>query len=116
VSGFLKKADAEAALGPEATKILKTGALLDVAVRSAADRRMVAVTVAGDAVAGGVLKEDAVTDLGEKQSESTLMRINFTNLKSSRLLEAAWSGTATGDGAAGGVLKVDAATDRYGLE
>lgn len=114
MSGFLKKADAEAALGPEATKILKTGALLDVAVRSAADRRMVAVTVAGDAVAGGVLKEDAVTDLGEKQSES--MRINFTNLKSSRLLEAAWSGTATGDGAAGGVLKVDAATDRYGLE
>jgi hypothetical protein len=58
VSGFLKKADIAADAKP------KAGALLDVVVVSAADKRLVTVTAAHDAVAAAVLKDDAATELG----------------------------------------------------
>ena len=58
VSGFLKKSDIAEDARP------KAGALLDVVVRSAADKRLVTVTAAPDAVAAATLKDDAATDLG----------------------------------------------------
>jgi hypothetical protein len=58
VSGFLKKADVAADAKP------KAGALLDVVIASAADKRLVTVTAARDAVAAAVLKDDAATELG----------------------------------------------------
>lgn len=58
VSGFLKKSD----VGDGAE--LKAGALLDVVIRLAGDKRLVAVTAAQDAVADAMLKDDAATDLG----------------------------------------------------
>lgn len=60
VSGFLKKSDAGEAAGS-----LKAGALLEVVVQSATDKRLVAVTARPDAVAGATLKDDTATDLGE---------------------------------------------------
>ena len=58
VSGFLKKSDIAADAKP------KAGALLDVVIQSAADKRLVTVTAAQDAVAAAVLKDDAATELG----------------------------------------------------
>lgn len=58
VSGFLKNSDVA-----EDVKT-KAGTLLDVMVQSAADKRLVAVTAAPEAVAAATLKDDAATDLG----------------------------------------------------
>ena len=61
-AGFLKKADHEAAYGGGAG--LKAGALLEVAITSVADRRMIGVTTAPAAVAAGTLRDSVVTDMG----------------------------------------------------
>ena len=58
VSGFLRKSDIAA------DAKLTAGALLEVVVMSAADKRLVTVTAAQDAVATAVLKDDAATELG----------------------------------------------------
>ena len=58
VSGFLKKSDIAADAKP------KAGALLDVVIQLAADKRLVTVTAVQEAVAAAVLKDDAATELG----------------------------------------------------
>jgi hypothetical protein len=68
VSGFLKKSDIAEDARP------KAGALLDVVVQSAADKRLVTVTAAREAVAAATLKDDAATDLGGLPSVSVSLQ------------------------------------------
>ena len=61
-SGFLKKTDHAATWGEGSA--LRVGALLEVAITSVADRRMIGVTSSPTAVAAGTLRENVATELG----------------------------------------------------
>ncbi len=76
-AGFLKRADHEATYGGGAC--LRAGALLEVAITSVADRRMIGVTTAPAAVAAGTLRDNVATDMGAFSTCHAALSIPTTN-------------------------------------